>query len=64
MNRQLYPLPRVCRACQGKCALRLVQLLDFPTHARVACPACVGVAGRRAEIPDLTWRDDLPRGAA
>ena len=63
MNRQLRPLPRVCQACQGKCAFRLVALFDIPTAVRVPCPGCVGVAGKPAEIrDDLPYRTDVPRG--
>ena len=62
---RLRPLPRVCGVCEGACSLQLVSVFDIPTApVRTWCPGCVGVAGEPVPIPDLTYREDLPRGAA
>lgn len=57
-------LPQFCTVCRGRRSIVAVSLLDFPTHARVACPHCVGVYDKQVEIPDLPYRTDIPRGAA
>lgn len=52
-------LRQVCRVCDGKGVLGLVQLLGFPAVGRVRCPHCSVEPGRHSiAIPVLPYRND------